>query len=132
MAAKGKVLLIDDDQDFVDMNKAVLEKDGYEVAVAYNGEQGMEKARNEAPQVIVLDVMMATRSEGFNVARELRSSPVTRGIPILLVTAINDTVPFKFEPDETWLPVEDVIEKPVPPERLLSLVEERIGQVAKD
>jgi two-component system alkaline phosphatase synthesis response regulator PhoP len=121
-AAKKKVMLVDDDADFVDMHKAVLEKNGYAVTVAYNGAECVQKTQQEKPDLIVLDVMMTTHSEGFNVSRDLRNSERTKNIPILMVTSINETVPYKFEPDETWLPVDSFVEKPIEPEELLEKV----------
>lgn len=120
--AKKKVMLVDDDADFVEIHKAVLEKNGYAVAVAYNGDECVKKTRQEKPDLIVLDVMMATQSEGFNVSRDLRNSERTKNVPILMVTSINDTVPYKFEPDDTWLPVDSFVEKPIEPEALLEKV----------
>jgi CheY-like chemotaxis protein len=126
-AARKKVMLVDDDADFVEMHKAVLEENGYAVTVAYNGNECVKKTRQENPDLIVLDVMMTTHSEGFNVSRDLRNSEKTRRIPILMVTSINDTVPYKFEPDETWLPVDSFVEKPIEPQALL----EKVGTMLK-
>ena len=67
-----KVLLVDDEVDFVEINKAALESKGYEVIPAYTGKEGLEKALKEKPDIIILDVMMTTKTEGFDVARELR------------------------------------------------------------
>ncbi len=122
MNEKRKILLVDDDADFVEINKAVLEKNGYEVIAAYNGAECLEKTRSESPDLIVLDVMMATQSEGFNVSRDLRNCEHTKDIPILMVTSINETVPYKFERDDTWLPVDSFIEKPIEPQQLLEKV----------
>lgn len=127
MNAKKRVLLVDDDADFVAMNRAVLEKHGYQVAVAYRGAECMEQVRASRPDLIVLDVMMATRSEGFNVSRDLRNSEQTKNIPLLLVSAVNATVPYKFGPDSTWLPVDRFIEKPVAPQQLLDEVKSLLG-----
>ena len=92
-----------------------------------NGEDGLDKALAETPDLIILDVMLDTPSEGFGVARRLHGHPRTWEIPVVLVTSINDTVPFRYEPDGTWLPVDALVEKPVGPERLLAVVEERLG-----
>ena len=123
MSPKKRVLLVDDDADFVAMNKAVLEAHGYQVAVAYNGKECLDRVRAETPDLIVLDVIMASQSEGFDVSRDLRGSDRTKGIPLLLVSSVNSKVPFKFTPDETWLPVDKFIEKPIEPQRLLDEVD---------
>ena len=126
MAAAKKVLLVDDDADFVAMNQAVLERHGYEVCAAYNGKECIEKVKAERPDLIVLDVMMTRVSEGFDLSRELRNAELTKDIPLIMVTSVNTTVPFKYEPDDTWLPVDAFIEKPVAPERLLAEVDKRL------
>ena len=123
MNTKKKILLVDDDADFVNLHKAALERNGYEVAVAYNGNECLEKVLIEEPDLIVLDVMMATKSDGFNVSRELRNSEQTKHIPQLMVTSINETTTFRFERDETWLPVDALIDKPLEPQQLLAEVE---------
>ncbi|MCX7703317.1 MAG: response regulator [Planctomycetota bacterium] len=123
---KKKVLIVDDDADFVEMNKIVLEKAGYEVIAAYSGKEGLEKAHSEKPNIIILDVMMETGSVGFDVCRKLRNSEQTKNIPQIMVTSVNETVPYKFSPDETWLPTDCFLEKPVAPDRLLEEVKKRI------
>ena len=123
----GKVLLIDDDVDFVEVNKTLLEAKDHEVVCAHNGQEGREKARAEKPDVIVLDVMMEKKTSGFEVARDLRADETTKNIPIIMLTAVNQEVPWKFGADEMWLPVDEFIEKPVKPDRLLAAVEKALG-----
>ncbi|MDI6727003.1 MAG: response regulator, partial [Smithellaceae bacterium] len=96
---------------------------GYQVISAYNGKEGIKKALAENPDLIVLDVMMTTHSEGFDVSRELRKVPATKNTPIIMLTSVNTTVPFKFEPDATYLPVNIFLEKPVSPADLLLQIE---------
>jgi len=121
MSAK-KILLVDDDPDFVESTKMLLESSDYEVVTADGGESGLAMARKEKPDLMVLDVMMANETEGFSVAQKIPHTPGLRGLPVLLVTGIRSAMDlkWKFEPDESWLPVENVLEKPVDPERLLS------------
>lgn len=122
----GKVLLVDDDADFVQMNRLVLEKEGFEVLTAYNPQECLEKAKAGKPDVIVLDVMMTTPTDGFHLSYTLRNTPETRHVPILMVTSVNQTVPYKFEPDQNWLPVDKFLEKPVAPEVLIEEVRKRM------
>ena len=129
MNTRKKVLLVDDDADFVEMNRAVLEKNGYEVITACNGRECVEKARAEKPDLVVLDVMMATDTEGFDVARNLQHySRDTKNIPIIMITSVGEKYPFNFEPDEWWLPVQVFIEKPITPEHLLREVRKQLGE----
>ena len=129
MPAQNKlVLLVDDDVDFVEMNRAVLEAHGYKVAAAFSGQEGLQKARELKPALIVLDVMMDYKTEGFHATYELRQDPELQKIPIIMVTAINkqDFIG-RFQPDADWLPVEKLIDKPITPQRLLDEVQKAIG-----
>lgn len=123
-----KVLVIDDDHEFVEAMTNVLDAKGYAVDSASNGKVGIAKAREQKPDIILLDVMMTTKSEGFDVAREINKDDKLKAIPIILITGVRKemNLPFGFEPDETWLPVKGVLEKPVKPDVLLKTVEENI------
>jgi two-component system alkaline phosphatase synthesis response regulator PhoP len=123
-----KVLMIDDDPEFVEAISNLLDAKGYDVHTASNGREGVEKAKAENPDLILLDVMMTTKNEGFNVARELHDDERLKETPIIIMTGIRRemNLPFGFEPDETWLPVKRVLEKPVKPEVLLSAISENI------
>jgi CheY-like chemotaxis protein len=123
-----KVLMIDDDPEFVEAISNLLDAKGYDVHTASNGKEGVEKAKAQNPDIILLDVMMTTKNEGFNVARELHDDQTLKDIPIIIMTGIRRemNLPFGFEPDETWLPVKKVLEKPVKPQVLLAAISENI------
>jgi len=123
-----KVLMIDDDPEFVEAISNLLDAKGYDVHTASNGKEGVAKAKAENPDIILLDVMMTTKNEGFSVARELHDNETLKSIPIIIMTGIRRemNLPFGFEPDETWLPVKRVLEKPVKPEVLLAAIAENI------
>ncbi len=124
----NKVLVIDDDADFVEAISTLLEAKGFDVVSASNGEEGSKLAKSQSPNIILLDVMMAKRSEGFDVARSLKENATTKDIPVILITGISRemNLPFKFEADADWLPVKTVLEKPVKPDVLLKAIEENI------
>jgi len=124
-----KILIVDDNQDFVESNKDLLEAHGYQVSVAYDGQSGLEKAKQERPDLMLLDVMMAHDTEGFEISRKIPEQPELRNMKVVLVTGIrkDKNLAYAFEPDETWLPVDKVLEKPVPPEKLLEEVRKSIG-----
>ncbi len=122
MSSGRTVLLVDDDADFVEMNRALLEENGYSVRVAYSGRQCLEEVAAHRPDLIILDMVMENASDGFNVSRELRNSEYTKTIPLVMITSVNDSIPFRIEPDRTWLPVDALLEKPVEPQLLLSIV----------
>ena len=127
MSGSRTVLLVDDDADFVDMNRLLLESHGYAVRVAYSGRQCLAEVSVRRPDVIILDMVMESREDGFDVSRELRNSEHTKAIPLIMITSVNDTIPFRLEPDRTWLPVDALLEKPVDPQLLLSVVGKALG-----
>ena len=130
MEKKARILLIDDDADFVDSTRVVLESKPYEVIVAYEGDEGLQKAKEETPDLILLDVIMPVK-DGFTAAEQLKKDPKLSKIPVLMLTSFSQRV------GETSIPVsrgftleaEDYIEKPVSPEDLLSRVEKHLKRV---
>jgi DNA-binding response OmpR family regulator len=125
----GKVLIIDDDPEIVEAMTNLLDAKGYRVVSASNGKDGFELAKKEKPGLILLDVMMTTKSEGFDVARNINKDETLKGTPIVMVTGVRKemNLPFGFEPDEDWLPVKAVLEKPVKPDELLKVVGDNIA-----
>ena len=128
MSAKPKVLLVDDDKEFVESIRTVLESDGYEVIPAYDGGEGLGKAKTTDPDVIVLDIMMRTMGDGMYVAQDLRRDEAAKNIPIIVATGINAVPPYNLWPDEAWLPVDVFMEKPVLPGVLLEEVRKILGK----
>jgi CheY-like chemotaxis protein len=132
--ANPKILIIDDDPDIVEAMRMPLEANDYEVITANCGKEGLQSAKDQIPDLIILDVMMETDTEGFHVAYELRSEKQDseykncRKIPILMITAISQKKGMSFSPekDETFLPVNDFIEKPIQPKDLLKKVAELV------
>jgi CheY-like chemotaxis protein len=124
----AKILVIDDDPDIVTAVTMVLESGAHQVLSAPNGKQGLERIKAEHPDLIVLDVMMETHTEGFELALKLHSpDPASewkafRNIPILMLTAIHSTTPLRYEPDIDYLPVELFVDKPIDPDDLLGKV----------
>ena len=122
---QGRILIIDDDPDITEAMTVVLTNRGYEVDSAADGSEGMEKLKASRPDVIILDVMMRTRQEGFELSRELKGSAEYKDIPILMLTAVKDKTGLDFKTtagDESWLPVEGFLDKPVKPDVLLEKV----------
>ena len=127
MEKKAKILLVDDDIDFVESTKTVLESNSYEVIVALEGNEGLRKAHEEEPDLILLDIIMPVK-DGFTAAEQLKKDPQLRKIPTLMLTS------FSARRGETAIPVsrgfaldvEDYIEKPVTPNELLARIEEHL------
>jgi len=126
----AKILMIDDDPDIVTAIRIPLEASGYDFFVASSGTEGLEKIKEVKPDLIILDVMMETATEGFQLAHRLRDrSPNSEyaeysGIPILMLTAIHTTTPLRFAPDEDYLPVDAFLDKSADPDQLLAKVTE--------
>ena len=128
--AANRILIIDDDPDITEAMKVVLENKGYQVASAAGGADGLERMKQEKPDLVILDVMMSTSSEGFVISREIKSDPDLKKIPILMVTAAKERTGIDFEAasgDETWLPVEAYLDKPVKPDVLV----QKVGELLK-
>jgi len=125
---EGKILIVDDDPDFSEAMATLLEAKGYNVISVSNGEEGLAAARSSRPSLIMLDVMMTHKTEGFDIARKLKEDKDLQDIPVIITTGIRKdmNLPFGFEPDSDWLPVKAVLEKPIKPEVLLSEVKKHI------
>jgi len=124
--ARKNVLLVDDDDVFVSALTAILES-RYRVRSASNGTEALQKIQEERPDLIILDVMMDYMSEGFDVARKLRTDPATNSIPLIMLTGVDRMYDYRMEMDESWVPRDRYLEKPVEPETLLAEVEALIG-----
>ncbi len=131
MERKAKILLVDDDADFVEATKTVLESKSYQVIVANQGDDGLRKAKEEKPDLIILDVIMPVK-DGFTTAEQLKKDPQLSEIPVLMLTG------FAQKSGETSIAVsrgltleaEDYINKPVSPEELLRRVEKQLKKAA--
>ena len=87
MSEKKTILVVDDEPDFCSIVQGQLEKEGFEVEIAYNGIEGLEKVRANPPDAIVLDVMMP-EMDGYEVCRKLKADEKYEDIPIILLTAV--------------------------------------------
>ena len=128
---KLKILIIDDDIDLTEALKVILTGDQYSVVTAFNKTEGMEKIAIEKPALIVLDAMMSTWQDGFEISRELKNNPEFKNIPILMLTSITERTGVEFKSsagDPTWLPVDGFLDKPVEPEVLLSEVQKLLQE----
>jgi CheY-like chemotaxis protein len=124
-----KILVIDDDKDFQMATRVVLEKNNFEVASAYNPDEGIQKVQSENPDLIILDVIMSKGYEGFDVARKIREELKMRELPIILLSAVHEVkkVPYRFAPHEQYLPVDYFYDKPIAPEVLVNKIKELLN-----
>ena len=128
--SKGKILIVDDDPDIAFAARLFLEKAGYAAVEARNSEEALSIIQRQAIDLIVLDVMMDSTTEGFQMALTLRSPDpkseykAYQHIPIIMLTSIHSTTPVRFEPNNEYLPIDRFLEKPVNPDELIPAVEE--------
>lgn len=121
----ARILVVDDNPEIVELLQLVLEGAGHNVVCASSGKEGLAMAKENNPELIVLDVMMETASKGIEVARELKKDQRLMNIPIVMLTAVKEKMGIGFKEeagDQAWLPVDDYCEKPVNPEILLKKV----------
>lgn len=118
MKQSPKILLVDDDVDLVKVMSGALESKAYEVIVAYNGQEGLEKAKKEKPDLVVLDILMPV-ADGFTFADQFRKDASLARIPVLALTSFSESLgqPFPFE-------VTEYIVKPIKPRDLVAKVEQ--------
>lgn len=136
-----KILIVEDDMDFAESISMILENKGFEMSLASNLEEGLEKARAEKPDLILLDIMMPTGTEGFHFVWKLRKEedPRVRNVPIIVISAIHGTTKLRFYPTEMdteygpgeYLPVQDFIDKPVSPSDLIAKIEKVLSLVGE-
>ena len=129
MGRRAKILLVDDDPDFVEATKAVLESRPYEIITALSGEEGLQKARAEKPDLVLLDIMMPG-IDGFQVCQQLKKDPQLSQIPVIMITSFSE----KYMESSIGLSqglgleAEDFVDKPVAPTELLIRVEKWLNK----
>jgi len=114
--------VVDDDRDFVELTSMILTKEGYKVSSAFSGEQAFQTMKAERPDLVLLDVMMATPLEGVAVAREMAGNPALKDIPIIMISSIDSSQHAALLPDDLHIPADAWISKPVDPDGLLKTI----------
>jgi DNA-binding response OmpR family regulator len=123
---KAKIMMIDDDPDYVSGIRAILEKADYEVNVAYNPKDGLQALLNKDYDLLLLDIMMGRGAEGIALARKIRKEPKLKGLPVLIITGVREQIAFLFPGQAVhpnFVDVDELVEKPVEPNLLLGKVE---------
>lgn len=123
---KLKIILIDDNPDYLFTMETFLQRNGFETLTAADGKTGLELIRAERPDVILLDVMMETLFSGFEVCREVRSDPELAHTPIIGISGMGDELDVKFDKykDREYFNPEEFMEKPVDKDVLLNKIVE--------
>jgi DNA-binding response OmpR family regulator len=134
MSSRKRLLVIDDDPDFADGVKSILETAGYDVDVATDPKEGFEALQTGAYDLLLLDILMGRGAEGIAIARKMRKDPQLRELPVLIITGMREQIAFLF-PGEPVYPhfvaIDEMVEKPVEPEFLLERVSALL-QLAKE
>lgn len=122
-----KILIIDDDEDFINAVKILLESEHYKVSSVNNTNGVLDLIKKQTPDLIILDVMMDTLDEGIQFSYKLRSDKKAKNIPILMSTAVAQSAGFKLSPDKdnvdgNWIPVDGFLEKPIKSKEFLQTV----------
>jgi CheY-like chemotaxis protein len=123
----AKILVVDDDPDFVEIMRTILESTGYQVVTAANGNQALAQVKAQHPDLMILDIMMSTVLDGLDVSEKLAQDPDASFMPVIMVSSIAETpyahvFPMGEQPHmDAWL------SKPVDPSALLAKVAELLG-----
>lgn len=127
----AKILLVDDDPDFIMAIRAILENNNYEVISAKSKAEGLEKLKQDKPELAILDVMMDEPHDGFELAREIRKEESYNNMPILMLTSIDGLTGINFRAatkSKEWLPADAYMDKPVEPETILAEIEKLLSK----
>jgi CheY-like chemotaxis protein len=126
----SKILIIDDDPDFLYVVQTVLGRAGFDTETATTPEEGISKVQSTEPDLVILDVLMPSEYEGFEVARVIREDLSITEMPILILSAVHlvKKVSYRFAPDKDYLPVDVFLDKPIELESLVEIIKEVLGE----
>ncbi|MBC7262365.1 MAG: response regulator [Chloroflexi bacterium] len=119
-----KILVVDDDPDFVEAMRLTLEPNGYQVISAASGDEGLAKVKSEQPDLVILDVIMSSVLDGLQMSQRMQENPAHKRIPILMVTSIANTDYAALFPTDEYINIDGFLSKPVAPDVLLKRISE--------
>jgi CheY-like chemotaxis protein len=122
--SSARILVVDDDPDFVEIMRTILESNDYQVVTAANGNQALAQVKAQTPDLMILDIMMSTVLDGLDVSEKLSQDPDARYMPVILVSSIADTPYAHVFPMEQQPHMDAWLSKPVDPKVLLNKVAE--------
>jgi CheY-like chemotaxis protein len=133
-ADSKRILIIDDDPDMHEAIKLVLEPAGYQVTYCATGPEGLEAMRRDPPDLVLLDVMLASPSEGIHLAHEMKIDERLKSIPIVMISAMSEAVERDYaeEVGRDYLSVESFIDKPFEAPTVLKAVQDALAKRAGD
>ena len=123
----ARILVVDDDPDFVRVTSKVLQSAGHEVLSAANGAKALQVMRQNRPALVLLDIMMSYILDGLDVSREMSEDPALKDIPVIMVTSLTGVKETGMFPTDEYVPVDEWLTKPVDPGTLLARVNDVLG-----
>ncbi|MBC7187943.1 MAG: response regulator [Calditrichaeota bacterium] len=125
MAQRAKILIVDDDPDYVEITKSILESKDYDVETAHSKAEAEQKIAASKPDLIILDIIMDRMNDGFKLCYQLKHDPALRSIPVFAISSVNQVTGFTFSPetDGEYFEADDFAEKPIKADELLRRVE---------
>ena len=131
-AERALILLVDDDYDFLEMNRIILEGAGYQVTTATNPAEAMQRIEVEVPDLVITDLMMTSVDAGFAFSAALKDDPRTAAVPIIISTSVSSQLGLDFHPDSEddlrKMRVDAFFDKPLQPPALLAKVQELLSR----
>lgn len=124
----AKILIVDDDPDFTETTRIVLESAGHTILNATSGDKGFARAREEKPDLIVLDVIMDSVLDGVSMSQSMYDDPEMRSTPIIMVTSIANTDYAELFPTDDYIHIQAFLTKPVAPASLLKQVDKLLAK----
>ena len=130
------ILLVDDDPDFLEMNRPVLEAKGYRVVCSPDPQAALARMAEEKPHLVITDLMMKSLDSGFSFARKIKSDPRFQEIPVIIVTAVSSRLRLDFSPrsleELAAMKADAYFDKPVAPDALLAKIQELLNRPAQE
>ncbi len=128
MDVQKRILVVDDDPDFVEAVGSFLEANGFAVFRAYDGAEGTRMAAAAQPDLILMDIVMGERTEGFWAIQEIRRNPALQSVPVFVVSALCSNLPeFQTAAGGGWLKSDMFFAKPVDTGQLLEKIRQRFA-----
>ncbi|MCX7703318.1 MAG: response regulator [Planctomycetota bacterium] len=130
------IVLVDDDEDFLEIGRVILSKKGYSVLCFSDTEKAFEEMKKRKPDIVITDLMMESLHSGFSLSQRIKEDPFLSDVPVIIVTAISKYQGFDFSPqtdaDLKAMHADFYFSKPVKPEKLLAKVEELLHRNCKE
>jgi CheY-like chemotaxis protein len=122
----ARILIVDDDPDFIRATRMILEKNNHQVITANSGDAGYQRAKADNPDMLVLDVMMDTVLDGLSLSQRMHDDPELRNIPIIMVTSIANTDYAELFPTDEYIHINAFLSKPFSGEQLMQQVNKHL------